>query len=95
MDQTEKLRGRLYEPVGCAGIERAALLGTGRRLGDRYRVNPGVRPRRTRLSQSTQSGHDVTPRLPLRVAAFGQTQQRDSRTPAWLLSAAGGNTELA
>ena len=38
MDQTEKLRGRLYEPVGCVGIERAALLGTGRRLGDRYRV---------------------------------------------------------
>ena len=31
----------------------------------------------------------------LAPAAYGQTQQRDSRTPAWLLSAAGGNTELA
>jgi hypothetical protein len=30
-----------------------------------------------------------------RMTAVGQTQQRDSRTPAWLLSAAGGNTEPA
>ena len=29
------------------------------------------------------------------TAGIGQTQQRDSRTPARLLSAAGGNTELA
>ena len=39
--------------------------------------------------------HGLGTERALRAAASGQTQQRASRTPAWLLSAAGGNTEPA
>ena len=47
------------------------------------------------LPQSDASSHDFELAALPRATAPGQTQPRDRRTPAWLLSAAGGNTEPA
>ena len=57
------------------------------------RVCPaGRQPRSCPATQRSQ-GYELTAHS--RTTGIGQTQQRDSRTPAWLLSAAGGNTEPA
>jgi hypothetical protein len=55
----------------------------------------GTPPIDRALPRAHASSHDSTRSAPPLAAAVGQTQRRDSRTPAWLLSAAGGNTELA
>jgi hypothetical protein len=48
----------------------------------------------TAASTNQQHSYDRL-RQPATLPLPDQTQQRDSWTPAWLLSAAGGNTEPA